>query len=186
MLVFGKQPVDEQLEPYWELDLPMSELRDDKRAVFELVVPSSDLEQKFKEFQESNSEYRYDTPIEFMRKYHGYYYSKEHDGYGYYHNPNAKWDWYSIGGRWSGYLINKNGEPEDYTTVDNVDWDKMKEDTFPPYGFILDGKWYAKGEMGWFGMSDDKCEKDVWDEYFWKKVKEIPGEYPVTVVDCHI
>lgn len=24
--------------------------------------------------------------------------------YGYYHNPNAKWDWYSIGGRWSGLL----------------------------------------------------------------------------------
>jgi len=25
--------------------------------------------------------------------------------WGYWHNPNAKWDWYSIGGRWAGYFV---------------------------------------------------------------------------------
>lgn len=32
---------------------------------------------------------------------------------GFWHNPNAKWDWYQIGGRWSGFLKlkeNKYGE----------------------------------------------------------------------------
>ncbi len=24
-------------------------------------------------------------------------------------NPNAKWDWYEIGGRWNGFFLNKNG-----------------------------------------------------------------------------
>jgi len=28
--------------------------------------------------------------------------------YGYWSNPNAKWDWYEIGGRWSGYFTLKN------------------------------------------------------------------------------
>ena len=29
--------------------------------------------------------------------------------YGYWHNPNAKWDWYQIGGRWTGSLKLKKG-----------------------------------------------------------------------------
>lgn len=37
---------------------------------------------------------------DYMEDYCGYYYSEEEDAYGYYHNPNAKWDWYEIGGRW--------------------------------------------------------------------------------------
>lgn len=29
--------------------------------------------------------------------------------YGYWQNPNRKWDWYTLGGRWSGMLLAKNG-----------------------------------------------------------------------------
>lgn len=29
--------------------------------------------------------------------------------YGYWENPNAKWDWYQIGGRWTGFFKLKNG-----------------------------------------------------------------------------
>ena len=44
----------------------------------------------------------YATIDEYAKKYHGY--GKNGDKYGYYHNPKAKWDWYSIGGRWSNML----------------------------------------------------------------------------------
>lgn len=47
----------------------------------------------------------YDSFEEFCEDYHG------HDGvdkktgrYGYWENPNAKWDWYEVGGRWAGSL----------------------------------------------------------------------------------
>ena len=33
----------------------------------------------------------------------------EKDEEGYYFNPNAKWDWWTIGGRWHNDLKNKNG-----------------------------------------------------------------------------
>lgn len=33
----------------------------------------------------------------------------EHNLYGYWRNPNAKWDWYSVGGRWMGYFKAKPG-----------------------------------------------------------------------------
>lgn len=31
--------------------------------------------------------------------------------YGYWHNPNAKWDWYEMGGRWTGAFKAKQGTP---------------------------------------------------------------------------
>ena len=53
---------------------------------------------------------------EYAEDYHGY---KKIDGrYGYLRNPNAKWDWYQVGGRWSGLLklkekpIDPNNPPD--------------------------------------------------------------------------
>ena len=53
-------------------------------------------------------------------------YRKNEEGiYGYTHNPNAKWDWYAIGNRWSGYLYDKNGHEYNQLHFDDVDWEKM-------------------------------------------------------------
>lgn len=42
--------------------------------------------------------------IEYMENYCGYKYSQENEAFGYYENKNAKWDWWVLGGRWSGFL----------------------------------------------------------------------------------
>lgn len=62
------------------------------------------------------------------------------------YNPNAKWDWYSLGGRWTGTLPLKKGkvgtlgEPGafgnpplrekgvDQCRIEDVDWDQLKKD----------------------------------------------------------
>jgi len=47
---------------------------------------------------------------------------------GYWSNPNGRWDWYEIGGRWSNVLINKKGG---YTAQDlkgDIDWEATFED----------------------------------------------------------
>lgn len=50
----------------------------------------------------------YDSIDEYAYRYFGY--EQNIDGeYGYYSNPNAKWDWYEIGGRWTGKLKLKKG-----------------------------------------------------------------------------
>jgi hypothetical protein len=68
----------------------------------------------------------YGTFEEFMRIYHGY---KERDAdmgrYGYWENPNAKWDYWRIGGRWRGYLRVKEGVQPDRSSLD---WDSPKEE----------------------------------------------------------
>lgn len=52
----------------------------------------------------------------FADEYFGY--KKIGDKYGYYHNPNAKWDWWSVGGRWTGFFKAKKGVkfPNDLST----------------------------------------------------------------------
>lgn len=53
---------------------------------------------------------KYKTFEAFMKEYCGY---TERDPkanrYGYWSNPQAKWDWYELGGRWTGFFTLKNG-----------------------------------------------------------------------------
>ncbi|MDR0287565.1 MAG: hypothetical protein LBI03_07685, partial [Clostridiales bacterium] len=42
----------------------------------------------------------YPTIEEYAEDFCGYTYDSKYDAYGYYHNPDAFWDWYQIGGRW--------------------------------------------------------------------------------------
>lgn len=42
----------------------------------------------------------------YLKDYHGV---EDVEKQGYWHNPDAQWDWYTIGGRWSGYFIKKDG-----------------------------------------------------------------------------
>ena len=46
----------------------------------------------------------YSTFDEYMSDWCGYEFDEEMQDYGYWENPNAKWDWYQIGGRWAGML----------------------------------------------------------------------------------
>lgn len=211
------------------------------------------------------------------------------------YNPESKWDWYVIGGRWRGFFPLKEGveydpsrlgEPgtfealegdlEDYSKVRRVDialkeqidfeaardkteqegrelyvkwqdifvkhgrpksWDEIR-DSIPsieeartvykdqpaiaasketdglgfwfscpvteigfdeeayakksrssalvPYAIVRDGKWYGKGEMGWFGMSRDDADDQEWAEKLHTLYDELPPKTLITVIDCHI
>jgi hypothetical protein len=91
-------------------------------------------------------------------------------------NPSAKWDWWTIGGRWDGQLEGKN--------------QCLKEElTAPPeatFAVIYNGQWYGRGEMGWWGCVSNEKDKDQWHEEFRKLLEGLPPETPLTVVDCHI
>jgi hypothetical protein len=50
----------------------------------------------------------YKTFAEFCEKWHGSH-ADEDGNYGYWFNPDAKWDWYQIGGRWHGFFWQKRG-----------------------------------------------------------------------------
>lgn len=48
----------------------------------------------------------------FASEWYGYQFHEEQGGYGYYYNPDALWDWYSIGGRWPELFLVKEACPE--------------------------------------------------------------------------
>lgn len=55
------------------------------------------------------------------------------------------------------------------------------------HAFIgLDGKWYEKGDMGWWGVSSNNKEPEVWNATFRNVFDSLPSDAWVTVVDCHI
>lgn len=221
--------------------------------------------------------------------------------YGYWENPNAKWDWYQLGGRWTGYFKlkeNAEGKVGDYSLVSkkrasdgyadqaykkDIDFESMRDeagakaakyydavaklygDIMPTlkyhwvdlmdsreykhlsldekrdiyneqpaiklqrslmdkrdqyseeakdfivwgrlddldcsreeyinrarysaistFAVIKDGKWYEKGEMGWWGLVKDRKEQTRWDKEFSKLLDQVPDNTLLSLYDCHI
>jgi len=225
----------------------------------------------------------YSTFEEFCKEYHRTE-PNEQGQYGYYSNPNAKWDWYTIGRRWSGYfkalpgsigVVGESGvfgnkaQPGWYdqlqrgsidfegmradaaaeaskrydayeaavaglevpmrwaefrTAFENIDdarkaynelpyvtalhtadlmpWfedpvevygigrekfiERASNGSFVPYAVLKDGEWFAKGEIGWFGMSSNDVDPDTWDKRVWELLRDLPEDTLITAVDCHI
>lgn len=181
-------------------------------------------------------------------------------------NPNAKWDWYSLGGRWQGHLQLKTGEAVDQARKGDVDfwliretaaqeaaqeydrfhavlngrefpkWSEIRErhgedidaarneyqsnpvvkdmnnanfhfifddpkrflvsreefmqaarnSAVSTFAVIKDGKWYERGEMGWWGIVTDEKDRDAWNDEFSKLLDGLPDDTLLSVYDCHI
>lgn len=99
------------------------------------------------------------------------------------YNPHSKWDWYEVGGRWTGDLVTKEGRKTNSDYVSEIDWNK----TDVPFAFITpDGIWHERGEMGWWAIVANEKEQDSWEEEFKKAIEKLGNDVLVTLVDCHI
>ena len=304
VLVIGDNP-EEQLEPYWELDLPKEELEEDPRAEYHIDIEAADVPAEVKEdaegwitfrqqgldklreliaqdkwaeasesihslFKDKTLAAQKETVHEKISEYKSsikkyqrllekddwYGIIKDYTGmepddqgnFGYWHNPNAKWDWHMMGGRWYGYFRLKDGATgthgkkswgnQEVVTKKNevdqcrkgdVDWEYIiqtnernarkewaeyqnadekdkqmmaflnkitKDDTeesyvqrasFPStFAVVKDGKWYEKGEMGWWAMVSNEKDQADWDDEFRQLVMGLPDDTLLTLFDCHI
>lgn len=116
------------------------------------------------------------------------------------YNPDSKYDYYSIGGRWDGSLKTKNGEFVNECILDELDWhddtdepiEEGKERPFhyhencPTFAIIVDGEWIEKGEMGWFAMASNEKDDDVWHVEYNDILKKLPSQSEVYLLDFHI
>ena len=129
---------------------------------------------------------KYPTLDNYAKEYYGY--RKVNGRYGYMSNPNAKWDWYSEGGRWEGYLTNKEGNKTNVDLLTEVDWDK----TDIPFCFVsAEGEWIERGEMGWWAMVSNEKKGEDWEAEFKDYVKSLlaepdANEIEVYAIDYHI
>jgi hypothetical protein len=127
-------------------------------------------------------------------------------------NENAKWDWYTEGGRWDSSIKTKDGEFVNSALLGEIDWTEFTEDDYDepkvdewtgkeyrplkegvnwhftkssvPFCLVVDGEWFEKGSMGWWGMVSD--EKDDWNETFHDILSKLPEDSEVTLIDFHI
>jgi len=223
------------------------------RKVHDLTVVTIDppIETKIQEAYKDFEEYAKD--------YHGAETRDEKNGkFGYWENPNAKWDWYQLGGRWTGFFKLKPGKEGeigapglmtskaevgyvDQAYKKDIDFAQMKRNSFekasntydlyeekvkndPEYkgsnayfeyginntgtrenhisetrqeylarlapvttlALLKDGKWYERGEMGWWGVVSDEKAPNEWSLEFEKLLEECPNDTLLSVYDCHI
>lgn len=78
------------------------------------------------------------------------------------------------------YYLERYEDKNDYATQESI---------HKPYALITpDGKWYEKGEMGWFGCDDSTKEtrKSFEDNFNEIVNKDEYQDYYFVLVDCHI
>ena len=128
------------------------------------------------------------------------------------YNPDSKWDWYCVGGRWDKSIKTKSGELVNECLADEIDltpypnecyeddtdwqgnpvkrlkdgydWHYTTDDV--PFCLVIDGEWYERGQMGWWACVSNEKDKNVWNEEVTKMLSEIPAESKVYNIDFHI
>ena len=95
----------------------------------EFVDCTDEVNEQWKE----NTNSKYETIEEFAEEHFGYT-KKANNGsgncFGYMTNPNTKWDWWVIGGRWSGFFpVKSNKENVDACQIKDLDWDQVRKNT---------------------------------------------------------
>lgn len=100
---------------------------------------------------------------------------------GYWQNPDAKWDWLAVGGRWHGLLKLRDGSSCDSARICDL------AEPFATYAAVTpDLEWNEKGKMLWFGISTaTELESQFWDDEFAERFLGDPELY-VSIIDCHI
>ena len=99
------------------------------------------------------------------------------------YNPDSKWDWYVVGGRWDGWINDRETSAEQFadniaTTEQAIERDKIPHAIITP-----DGEWHENGQMSWWGMM--LTENEDWDAEAMKLFASYPA-YQVIIVDAHI
>jgi hypothetical protein len=109
------------------------------------------------------------------------------------YNPDSKWDWYRVGGRWDGWITGNEQSSEGgfnfgarHETLANntaTTEQALAGDKIPHALITPDGNWHERGRMGWW--ANLLTENDGWDS----DAKAILARYPghrVVIVDAHI
>ena len=249
----GKESeISKILEPYWEeLEVAPYIYRTKKQMIIEGKETQKQVKEQYEKKDESwkNDEWvqkvlNAKTDEDFYlleRDEECYSYDEEGNEFTTY-NPNSKWDWYVVGGRFRDALPIKEGEhvvkvnvakikdihfdlagedkeylkrfweiivegdeprnekeakmveeniwkPQHYIDIYETKENYIKTNsTFYPWAFVNETRWYERGKMGWWAMSDATSESikdftNFFDEYV--NSPEHQDEY-LTIVDCHI
>lgn len=75
---------------------------------------------------------------------------------------------------------------EDYQCDEERFVTKARNRALSTFAVVKDGKWYERGEMGWWACVSNEKDEDKWLDEFAALIKGLPDDTLLTVVDCHI
>jgi hypothetical protein len=112
--------LDEMVQPYLEFSInhKAADLRSDAKKIVDDVP-----EELQTEYQALFDQGNYTT---IFQRWEGGALNPETGDWGHWHNPNAHWDWYEIGGRFAGLLRSQGGHESSVMTACDVDWETMR------------------------------------------------------------
>lgn len=99
-----------------------------------------------------------------------------------YTNPNAKYDWYEIGGSFKGWFTLKKDKSKsvDMAYSKDIDW----EATTKPFEDHKFSTPVVCTQDGWF---DEKSERENWKSgYYDRFLRDLPDNAVLVIVDCHM
>ena len=162
------EKLHEMLKPFDENNLEDSKFVDYKAELLEDFYKGKLLAYSG---EPANKEY---FTLEDFLKGEGYTYDEEFERYGYRYNPNALYDYYVLGGRFSNSLVTKTGRNVSYCQSSEVDTSQLVA-----YYAIVEGEdTYRK-----VSPRDEEGEEALDD--FVKMIKSNPDMY-LYVIDMHI
>lgn len=77
-------------------------------------------------------------------------------------------------------------DAEDYTGDRNEFIRRAGTASYTTFAVVKDGKWYERGEMGWWGIVLNEKHNSVWGDEFAKLIDSLPEDTLLSVYDCHI
>lgn len=95
----------------------------------------------------------YPTLDDFITEYHEYERDSITGKYGHWENPNSKWDWYSVGGRWSDMLTLRNGNTENIAQIKDVFFFHPDSDVAPSIDAILNREFDMAAPVNILGVN---------------------------------
>lgn len=100
------------------------------------------------------------------------------------YNPESKWDWYEVGGRWDGYFELKDGGKANSAKISEIDWngnDETRKSLKRFWEVFVDGEPLKEGEKKPFSIEGKDYYLDLYhtkEEY----VRRASKTYPYAVI----
>lgn len=98
------------------------------------------------------------------------------------YNPQSKWDWYEIGGRWDN-IFDLTPPQNSFTGKEFLA--KNNQSYVPSVIVTPDGVWHSEKNWGWWACYEQKIAPDTWNELFTQILTQF-GDSRLFVVDCYI
>lgn len=99
------------------------------------------------------------------------------------YNPDSKWDWYVIGGRWDGWINDQKATHESLAANTALTEVAIARNKIPHAIITPDGQWHEHGRMGWWAILI--TENEDWETDATAILTRFPNHH-IVIVDAHI